>query len=160
MAQERSRISYPAPTPAPWEWVGVVRNGVEAHLAGRAEELRYVATLAASELAENVVKYGEMCAQVPAAIEVDIDEGFLRVRSVNCVRSQARLQELIGIVEEIARATDPAQLYLEQIEATLRDPDRAAGRLGFYRVAAEGGMRLSQAYEAGRLTITAERALS
>ena len=155
----RSRISCETPVPAPWEWVETVRLCVEEGLAELDDELRYAAILAASELAENVVKYGDGGA-IPAGIDLELDGQRLRIRSVNRVSNRASAEEVMTIVDGIAATSDPATLYLQQMEAALRDPGASGSRLGFYRIAAEGGLRLSHMYVEGCLTITAERELT
>lgn len=159
METPRSRIFCETPVPARWEWVDTVRLRVEEGLAELDDELRYVAVLAASELAENVVKYSDGDA-VPAGIDLDLDGRRLRIRSVNCVSNRASAEEVMTIVDGIAAASDPAALYLQQMEAALRDPGASGSRLGFYRIAAEGGLRLSHMYVEGCLIITAERELT
>ena len=136
-----------------------VRQRVETGLSDQDEFLRYAALLAASELAENIVKYGEPCTSACAGIEVDVDEEMLRVRSVNCVGDPAHAHAVIAIVEDIAAAADPEELYMRQMEEVMRE-ERPGSRLGFYRMAAECGLRLSHQYVDGCLTITAERAIS
>ena len=148
-----------APHPAPWEWVETVRQCVETGLSDQDEVLRYAALLAASELAENIVKYGEPCSSACAGIAVDVDEEMLRVRSVNCVGDPADAHAVIAIVEDIARAPNPEELYMLQMEEVMRE-ERPGSRLGFYRMAAECGLRLSHHYADGCLTITAEREVS
>lgn len=148
-----------APLPTRWEWVDTVRQRVESGLSDQDEELRCVALLAASELAENIVKYGEPCTAECAGIEVDLDARMLRIRSVNCVGNPADARAVIAIVDGIAAAPDPEELYLQQIEEAMRD-QRSGSRLGFYRLAAEGRLRLSHQYEGECLTIIAERTIS
>src|SRR5262245_9808362 len=148
-----------APHPARWEWVDTVRQSVETGLSDQDEVLRYAALLAASELAENIVKYGEPCTSACAGIEVDVGEELLRVRSVNCVGDEADARAVIAIVEDIAAAADPEERYMQQMEDVMRE-DRPGSRLGFYRMAAECGLRLSHQFVDGCLTITAERTIS
>jgi hypothetical protein len=116
--------------------------------------------LAASELAENVVKYAEESGAPDSGIELELSSDRLLVRSVNRVARADRAAEVVSIVHDIESAPDPVELYVEQMKETLKYPERQSTRLGFYRLAAEGGLRLSQSYVDGRLTITAERVLA
>jgi hypothetical protein len=140
--------------------VAVVRKQVSEGLAAADEEIQYVAMLAASELAENVVKYGEESSAPDSGIELELSSDRLRVRSTNRVARAERAAEVFSIVHDIETAPDPVELYVEQMKATLQHPERPSTRLGFYRMAAEGQLRLSQTYVDGCLTITAERILA
>jgi hypothetical protein len=143
-----------------WDWVESVRRRVEAGLANRPEELRSIAVIAAAELAENVVKYGNASGTVNAGIELEVDDEVLRLRSVNFVAKPEDAQQVMAIVDRIARASDPTELYHRRMQEMLDNADCSGSRLGFYRIAAECGLRLSHRYADGCLTITAERVLS
>jgi hypothetical protein len=160
MAGSRTHVSCDSPTPLVWDWVDSVRRRVEAGLANRSEELRTIAVLAASELAENVVKYGDPGGSASAGIELEIDDDVLRLRSMNAVARPEDAAEVMAIVDGIACASDPIELYHRRMREILEHEEDPGSRLGFYRIAAECGLTLSHRYVDGCLTITAERVLS
>lgn len=115
--------------------------------------------MVASELAENVVKYGEPVENAPAgSLQLIIADESVRVISTNGVRSPERAQHLAVALERI-READPQQLYLERMQELMANPTQKESQLGLLRIAFEGQFKLSHVYEGSVLTITAERHL-
>lgn len=143
--------------PLSWSWISSVRNMVESGLADRDADLREEVVMVASELAENVVKYGEPVEEAQSgSLQLVIENDFVRVISTNGVRSAERASHLAKALQSI-RERDPRALYLERMQELMANPGQAESQLGLLRIAFEGQFKLTHAYEASVLTITAER---
>lgn len=145
--------------PLSWSWMSAVREMVNSGLMDRDETLREEITMVASELAENVVKYGEPVESAASgSLQLIIADNTVRVISTNGVRSPERAQHLARSLERIRNA-DPRALYLERMQELMANPTQAESQLGLLRIAFEGQFTLTHVYEASVLTITAERNL-
>jgi hypothetical protein len=146
--------------PLSWTWIESVRTTVATQLADRDEDLRDASVMVASELAENVVKYGEPRPGTDSGqIQLNIDDQFVRVLSVNGVQAQQRVERLAVIFERLRTAPDPLQLYMQRLQELLANPNQVETQTGFLRIVCEGQFALSHDYAGGVLTITAERKL-
>jgi hypothetical protein len=115
--------------------------------------------LAASELAENLVKYG-VPSQDPRAstITVGVHGNVARIRATNAVSSPADARSVIDIVARIsAPSSNPKELYRERLQELFSTPGAPRAQLGLLRLAFEGGFRLSASFQMPILEITAER---
>src|SRR5262245_45612889 len=134
----------------------MVNNGLE----GRDEGFREEVTMVASELAENVVKYGEPVENAAAgSLQLVITDSSVIVTSTNGVRAGDRVRYLAEALERIRSSPDPRTLYLERMQELMANPSQTESRLGLLRIAFEGEFSLHHTYENNVLTITAERAL-
>jgi hypothetical protein len=146
--------------PIAWSWVESVRQIVKDKLADYDEELRDSAVMVASELAENVVKHGDPIATKQSGlIQLQIEDGTLRIRSSNGVRDAQRVERLAKLVARLAEADDPLVLYLDRLHELLAQPGQMETQAGIYRIVCEGRFSLSQTFQEGVLTISAERQL-
>jgi len=133
---------------------------VNSGLKERDEALREEVTMVASELAENVVKYGEPVEQSAAgSLQLVIGDETVRVISTNGVRSAERARGLAEALERITSSKDPRSLYLARMQELMANPTQTESKLGLLRIAYEGEFTLSHTYENSVLTITAERSL-
>jgi len=115
--------------------------------------------MVAAELAENVVKYGESSSEDGYGhVELDVTADSVIIRSRNGVRAE-RAAVVAGIIDRIASADDPLELYADRMRAILEDPQETS-QLGLYRIASEGEFALTYQYEDSILVITATRSLS
>jgi hypothetical protein len=154
------RIRCNIEIPLSWTWVESVRQVVKKELADYDDELRESAIMAASELAENVVKHGEPLEDCKSGvIQLLVEQGKLSIRSTNGVRDSERAHKLGALLERLAAAPDPVELYLERLRELLANPEQMSTQAGIYRIVCEGKFSLSQTYRDGTLTITAERPL-
>jgi hypothetical protein len=145
--------------PMSWSRIESARRTVAAGLAGIDEGLRDAAVMVASELAENVVKYGEPMANDESGhVELVIDKSSIVIRSKNGV-SPERAALVCALIDKISAAQEPSTLYVTRMRAILTSPQYEGSQLGLYRIVCEGQFRLSHAYAGGLLTITAERSL-
>lgn len=132
---------------------------VNSGLAEQDETMREEITMVASELAENVVKYGEPVEQAGAgSLQLIIGDHSVRIVSTNGVRSPERALHLANALERI-RKTDPRVLYLERMQELMANPTQTESGLGLLRIAFEGQFTLDHVYENSVLTITAQRSL-
>jgi hypothetical protein len=145
--------------PLSWSWMSAVREMVSSGLANHDEHLREEVAMVASELAENVVKYGEPVENAAAgSLQLVITENAVRVVSTNGVRSPERTRRLSETLKHI-REQDPRTLYLARMKELMANPGQSESRLGLLRIAFEGQFRLTHSYAGDVLTITAERPL-
>lgn len=153
-------VSWDIHLPLSWTWMSAVREMVNSGLKGHEETLREDITMVASELAENVVKYGEPVDNAAAgSLKLIITPEAVRVVSSNGVRSPERVQHLSEALERIRNAENPQVLYLKRMKELMTNPAQTESRLGLLRIAYEGDFMLSHEYENNVLTITAERKL-
>jgi hypothetical protein len=144
--------------PLSWSFIESVRTTVAEHLREAAPDLREAAVMVASELAENVIKYGEplvdeQCGYVTVLAG---PEGVV-IRTMNGVSSAARALEVKQRIETIAGAEDVEALFRARLQEMLESPADQRSSLGLLRIAYEGNFRLSCSYEAPVLTIVAQR---
>jgi hypothetical protein len=120
---------------------------------------REAIVLAASELAENVVKYGVQHQDPRAgAMSVSVHGNVARIRATNAVASADDARSVIEIVARIASASSGAtELYRARLQELFANPAAQRAQLGLLRLAFEGGFRLSASFEAPLLEIVAER---
>ena len=122
--------------------------------------MRSAAAIAASELVENAVKYGE---SVPRAERITFalmaSEDTIRVEVTNGTTNATSVADLRARIEAVKHAEDKPGLYLRRLEELIASP-RESGRLGLYRIAFEGAFELSCTYEDHVMIVTAIRKVS
>jgi len=121
---------------------------------------REAMVLAASELAENVAKYGAQN-QDPGAgtISVSVAGNVTRIRATNTVTSPDDAHHVLNIVRRMAaKPSNVAELYRDRLRELFDKPGTSRARLGLLRLAFEGGLRVSASFEPPLLEIVAERA--
>lgn len=147
--------------PLCWQWLESVRQEVSKALAAHQVELREAAVLVATELAENVIKFGEpLSEESRGEFSVWVAKAEVAIVTQNRVTSTERAAALIATLEEIRTAPDPARLFLRRMQMLLDRPQDSGSRLGLYRVAYAGGFQLNWEYESGVMTVTATRSLA
>ncbi|MBN1611296.1 MAG: hypothetical protein JW940_31980 [Polyangiaceae bacterium] len=131
-----------------WGTIRQVRGKVGALLTGYPSEFRSAAMMAASELLENAVKYGDGVPQAPQILfTLGLSDGVLQLRTVNGSHDAQNVERLQARLDRLAASKDPAELYLDAIRAMLTPATGQAGNgLGLYRIVAEGGFALSCQY--------------
>lgn len=116
--------------------------------------------MVASELAENVIKYGEpvageQCGFVTIAVEPD----RVVICTKNGVISSERGNDVVQQIARIAAAENVEALYAARMREMLDNPADLGSCLGLLRIAYEGNFTLTSVYEASLLTICATRVL-
>jgi hypothetical protein len=146
--------------PLSWGFIARVRSTVAEALSDQTADLRDAAVMVASELAENVIKYGEPLGDEECGfVSLVSTRDSVLLRTTNGVSSPERAAFVARQIEEIATSEDVGALY-EQRMLSLLSSSEPDSQLGLLRIAYEGNFRLSCSYQAPRLTICAERKLS
>lgn len=147
------------PLPLISHWVNNVRSIVSTELDAYGEGLVRAAQMVATELAENVVRYGEAAEGTESGmIVLDVTAGMLEIRSSNGA-SEAKAKYVLAAV---ARLQDESaeELYLERMKSMLSDSSDRFSQLGLIRIVYEGGFSIHAAYEDSTLKIVARREVS
>lgn len=156
MSDRRISLSIPIL----WEYVREVRRMVRDALAGRDEGLRSAATMVASELVENAIKYGESVHGAPdVTFSLTVGTDCLTIEVTNGVASTTALDDVREALDQIGQAGDREALYVSRLERLLARPSQQ-GKLGLYRVGFEGGFDLRYTYVQSVLTVTATRGIA
>lgn len=110
------------------------------------------ASLAAHELLENAVKYGQGAVRMLIVLKPGTRE-ISRVEVVNKAKAAeiARLKHRLGALES---APDPMTHYTGLMHEAAKHSE--ASGLGLARIVAEASMKLSCSVKAGRVAVTAE----
>jgi len=146
--------------PLAWQWIEKVRETVNDVLRAHPEELRQDAVMVASELAENLVKYGQaMGGEDSGRIAIETNDGFVSITSENGATPEGA-QKVQELVNAMTAAENVQMLYLERLTQMADIPGDSASELGLLRIAFEGGFSLTCEYAAPRLRLTAKRSLS
>jgi hypothetical protein len=122
---------------------------------------REAIALAASELAENAVKYGVQETDSGAgSLSVGIRANVARLSVTNKVANAADARNVLAIVRRVsAPDAKPAELYRARLQTLFSTPRASRAELGLLRLVFEGGFRLTASFDfdAQLLQIVAER---
>jgi hypothetical protein len=143
--------------PMAWDQLRVIRRNTHARLAHYGDAVGSVCAMAAVELVENAIKYGEQVDGLAnGSFDLDDREGQIRitVRSGCCRRDH--VEEIARRLRSIREVPDRGELFRARAMELLMDPQQTGG-LGLYRVAFEGGFDLEYEYDEHRLTMIATR---
>jgi hypothetical protein len=145
------------PLSAPW--LERVKSSVNELLRTESRELQNAGLLAASELAENILKFGRPTSDAPeGSVSISVRGDELRIGSENGA-SPERSREVAQLLDRIASCANRELLYVERLNAMLRGRGGDAHGFGLIRIAHEGSFALSCRYEEPKLTIVATRKL-
>lgn len=143
--------------PLAWHWIERVRETVAGALGGHPEELRDAAVMVASELAENLVKYGHpVDGDNSGRITIEASDGVVTIVSENGA-SRAEAEKVLALARSIEGASDVRALYVARLMSMATAPGDAASELGLLRIAFEGGFGVTAEYDAPRLRLVAKR---
>ncbi|HEU4577485.1 MAG TPA: DUF6272 family protein [Polyangiaceae bacterium] len=137
-----------------WEELKRVRSSIEDYFANSSEDVRNAATMAALELAENVLKHG---AEGGAGlVTMTVEKGEVVISTQNRVRSG---KAATAVSERIKRITekDARELYITRMLEIMQGPNVPESGLGLLRIAYEGSFRLSCEVTGDRVHIQARR---
>jgi hypothetical protein len=142
-----------------WQHVRALREKVGEALSGQPAELESAAMIAAAELLENAVKYGDGDGSTASVrLVLSLSARSVRIAVSNAASSPECVRELCSRLDEIARSRDPAALYLRRLETLLSVPGES-GKLGLHRIVFECGFELRAELVDGVVTVTATRSL-
>jgi hypothetical protein len=146
--------------PTAWRVVRRVRGVVDGVLASHPESIRQSARLVASELMENVIKYGEVLPDgSPPIVCVQQSAGVLTIRSRNGVAEAQDVQRIFDILQRLRTRKDVQSVYIEAIVQAMAARGKSAA-LGLLRIAAEATFELDARFEDGVLEIIARKVTS
>ncbi|MBN1611488.1 MAG: hypothetical protein JW940_32945 [Polyangiaceae bacterium] len=145
-----------------WGNIRQIRGEVGVLLQEQPAELRLAVMMAASELLENAVKYGDSVVQAPRILfSLSLADGIIRLRTVNGSNEPENVERLQTRLRELETTEDPMALYFQTIQQMLaRPPESGGAGLGLYRIAAEGGFALSWHCDDGLVSIVATRSIA
>jgi hypothetical protein len=144
--------------PLAWQWIERVRDATAEATASCDPEVREGAVMVASELAENLVKYGTgLQGDDSGTVTIDVASDAVTIRSINGATVE-QADKVRGLIAE-THGEDPARLYMSRLAELARRPGEVACELGLLRIAFEGGFELSVEYAAPRLVLSATRKL-
>lgn len=143
--------------PTFWQHVRELRGAVDLALQEYAEELRSSAVMAASELIENAIKYGESVPECPSArFSLSVMNSTLTLEVSNGCTSPKTIADVSAHIDRINQAPDKFSLFLERLQEMLENPT-VTGKLGLYRIAFEGQFAMSCKYQSNVVTLRAWR---
>lgn len=140
-----------------WPTIRKIRQQVAESLSGFPVNVRNAATMAASELVENAIKYGESVDHA-ATISFKFERYDEQVRievSNGCTNAQS-IQELFACIQQISESDDKEALYFARVQRLLEN-QHESGKLGLYRIALEGQFELYSHHENDVVTVAATR---
>lgn len=139
-----------------WEELKRVRSTIEEYFAQSSEEVRNAATMAALELAENVLKHGAEGGSGLVTMTVENGEVVISTQNrVKSVKAAAAVSERIRRIAE----KDARELYITRMLEIMQGPMAHESGLGLLRIAYEGSFRLSCDITGDRVHIQARRRL-
>lgn len=143
-----------------WQRVREVRSRVAEVAAQLPVDVRDAAPMAAAELVENAIKYGESVPNCPDInVLVSITAERITIEVSNGASDRAALDELFQRVQQISQSDDRESLYIGRLTEMLSTPG-AGGKLGLYRIGFEGNFDLECHHADQILTVRATRTLS
>ena len=137
-----------------WEELQRVRATIEEYFADSSEELRAAATMAALELAENVIKHG--VDRGSGLVTMAEENGEIVISTQNRARSPQTAQALRQRIDHISEK-GARELYILRMVEIMQKPDANDSGLGLLRVAYEGSFDVSCEILGDRVRIQARR---
>jgi hypothetical protein len=156
----RSKLHIKTDDRPDWSEVRRIRERVASAVSDLSEEVREATVMAASELVENAIKYGEKVAHHPG-IEVSLmcDANTLSLSVASGTSNLEAVRELKRHTEALASNQDKSELYMNRIQTLMEHPD-GCSRLGLYRIGYEGLFDLECSYADNVVRMTATRAIA
>jgi hypothetical protein len=142
---------------AVWSPLAALRGAIDAMFPGADQDLIDAIRMAACELGENVVKYGEPVDGIAGHITVSRTESGAEIRAVNRLTNPVRATRLSTVMKVITESGDLRAAFEERMLEIMQDPVQESTGLGLLRIAYEGLFELSSNHSEGTLTIVAAR---
>lgn len=144
--------------PLAWHWIERVRELVAQALADESDELREASVMVASELAENLVKYGRGVGGVESGqVRIEVTPTAVTIVSKNGAPPD-RAAQVQAVIDRMSGG-DVSQLYLERLTEMASRPGESESELGLLRIGFEGGFGVTCSYDEPDLTIRATRSI-
>ncbi|MCP4350716.1 MAG: hypothetical protein GY795_35050 [Desulfobacterales bacterium] len=136
-----------------WDSLEQIINKTESSLENLGSELSDASIMAATELVENAIKYGNSKTMIEFAITAD-DQ--IRITVSNTIRAQQDYEEVKYLIDKISRSDDLYALFTERLlDISKTDNKYVRTRLGLIRIAYEGRFEMTYNLKDDFLTITA-----
>lgn len=142
---------------AMWSPLAALRGAIDATFPDADSELVDAIRMAACELGENVLKYGEPVDGIAGRVTVSRTEDGAEIRAVNRLTNPERAAHLSAVMKRITESHDLRASFEERMMQIMQDPMQESTGLGLLRIAYEGRFRLSASHQEGTLTIVAAR---
>jgi len=154
-----------------WKDLRHLRRAVTEALDGIPESIRMALVIAANELVENGLLHGDSSTEVdrravrdpsdcsPVTLELDRSPDAIELSVTTRLRSVERAHVVLRLVEEVESATDQHSAYVDRLLELARADVNTTSKLGFHRIALEGGCSLQAVHRDDLLTVSARRSL-
>lgn len=153
-----------------WQELRHLRRAVSAALEGIPESVRMALVISANELVENGLLHGESLVEIdrsavrdrectPVVLELTRSEDAVELAVTTRLRSVERASVVMRLVEEVEAAPDQHTAYVDRLLELARADVNTTSKLGFHRIALEGGCSLEAVHQDDLLTVRARRAL-
>lgn len=139
--------------------LAAVRSAVDELFADVAPEALEAIRMAAGELAENVVKYGEETDGSPGQISFTRTPQAVEIRTTNRLTNATQTADLFARLRKIGEAEDLCAQFVERMSEIMNEPNQHSTALGLLRVGYEGSFQLSGSYANTTVTIVATRSI-
>ncbi len=137
-----------------WDSLEQIINKTESSLENLGGEFIDASIMAATELVENAIKYGNTKTMIEFAITADDHQ--IRITVSNTIRAQQDYEEVKYLIDKISRSDDLYALFTERLlDVSKTDNKYARTRLGLIRIAYEGRFEMTYNLKDDFLTITA-----
>lgn len=143
-----------------WQRVREIRKRVAELSSGFSVEVQGALAMAATELVENAVKYGDCvpsCEEVIVFVSIQPERAVIKVQ--NGVSEPSLATEVLERIAQIQQCEDREALYISRLTEMLSNPT-SSGKLGLFRIAFEGGFDLDGHLEGQILFVQATRKLA
>jgi hypothetical protein len=115
--------------------------------------------MAAAELAENVVKFGEQVEGVTGRVVISRTEEAVEIRTANRLSDSSRAKALSDRLQRIGKPEDLEGQFAARIAEIMQGPAEQSTALGLLRIAYEGLFSLSCSYANATMTVVAARSI-
>lgn len=155
-----------------WQELRHLRRAVSDALAGIPESVRMALVISANELVENGLLHGDSVAEVdrsvvrdnrecaPVVLELVIADDAVELLVTTRLRSVERASVVMRLVDEVESAPDQHTAYVERLLELARADVNTTSKLGFHRIALEGGCSLQAIHQDDLLTVRARRTIA
>lgn len=132
---------------------------VEEMFADVAPDTLDAIRMAAGELAENVVKFGEDVGGVAGQVVISRTDDSVEIRTANRLGDATRAQKLAERLGRIGDAESAKTQFVERIAEIIQEPEHTTTALGLLRIVYEGLFELSCTYADATMTVVAARSI-
>jgi hypothetical protein len=115
--------------------------------------------MAAGELAENVIKFGEQVDGVTGHVSISRTDDGVEIRTNNRLSDVDRARELSDRLRRIGEGGSLEGQFVSRITEIMSEPEQPTTALGLLRIAYEGLFRISCNYANATMTVVAARSI-